>query len=246
MPEDTILYDLPSKGRCSCWSLNPWKARLALNYKAIPYRTEWVEYPDLKPTLSALGIPPNPPGTNNGAVYSSPAVRFSDGTYVMDSDNIVHALDRMQPEPSLHLDNGYTDRVQAAVLEAHVALVPINLPRVPVKLLRPASREYFETTREKRFGMPLEELAKSEKAGESAWKAAEPGMEKLRAILHEHEEGPYVMGKTVSFADFHIAGFWRFVQVLDEDGDVFDRGMRFDESFPKHFDACKEWLRRDD
>ena len=69
----TILYDLPSK-QGGCWSLNPWKsealhfpkfeqeqqlrffppARLALNFKQIPYETQWVEYPDLKKTLSAL------------------------------------------------------------------------------------------------------------------------------------------------------------------------------------------------
>jgi hypothetical protein len=28
----TILYDLPSKGQCACWSLNPWKSKsLALS-----------------------------------------------------------------------------------------------------------------------------------------------------------------------------------------------------------------------
>jgi len=29
-------------------------ARLALNYKRIPYKTEWVEYPDLEPKFKAL------------------------------------------------------------------------------------------------------------------------------------------------------------------------------------------------
>jgi hypothetical protein len=64
-----ILYDLPSKGRCACWSLNPWKgrfvrkckkihlpilyiARLALNFKGVDYKTIWLEYPDVAPTLS--------------------------------------------------------------------------------------------------------------------------------------------------------------------------------------------------
>ena len=30
------------------------QARLALNYKKIPYTTEWVEYPDLAPKFKAL------------------------------------------------------------------------------------------------------------------------------------------------------------------------------------------------
>ena len=79
----TIFYDLPSKGHCACWSYNPWKskwrgpvnftplsaspadsatlfdgalARLALNYKNIDYKTEWLEYPDIAPTLKDLSV----------------------------------------------------------------------------------------------------------------------------------------------------------------------------------------------
>ncbi|KAK3110191.1 hypothetical protein LTR53_015779 [Teratosphaeriaceae sp. CCFEE 6253] len=245
MSQETILYDLPSQGRCSCWSLNPWKARLSLNYKQIPYRTEWIEYPDLRASLSALGLPPNPEGTNY-ADYSSPAARLSDGTYHMDSLQIAHALEKLHPAPSLHLDGGAIARVQRVVLAFQRSLAAIAMPRIPVKVLRPASREYFRTTRAKRFGMPLEELAMSEQAGEGAWEAAQPSMAELKAILHERGEGPYVMGATVSFADFIIAGFWRFLQILDEDGDLFGRALEFDESFVRHYEACKQWLERDD
>lgn len=85
MANEIVLYDLPSTAKCACWSLNPWKgmalhriytyewgqlgkfeadsvlmmitARLALNYKGLPYKTEWVEYPDLKSRFMELGIP---------------------------------------------------------------------------------------------------------------------------------------------------------------------------------------------
>ncbi|PSN72789.1 hypothetical protein BS50DRAFT_568392 [Corynespora cassiicola Philippines] len=49
-----ILYDIPSKEPKTCWSLNPWKPRLILNYKGIDYKTEWVEYPDLAPYFKSL------------------------------------------------------------------------------------------------------------------------------------------------------------------------------------------------
>ncbi|TVY25310.1 hypothetical protein LHYA1_G005422 [Lachnellula hyalina] len=52
------LYDLPSKGHCRCWSLNPWKTRLALNFKNIDYKTEWIEYPDIASRLSPQSVPP--------------------------------------------------------------------------------------------------------------------------------------------------------------------------------------------
>jgi hypothetical protein len=69
--DQIILYDLPSKPPCQSWSLNPWKstrqnhhpfyaytdttlARLLLNYKGIPYKTEWIEYPDVEPKFKSL------------------------------------------------------------------------------------------------------------------------------------------------------------------------------------------------
>jgi hypothetical protein len=60
-----VLYDIPCKGRCAAWSANTlkgsvpshparsWKiadssvARLALNFKGVPYETTWIEYPDI-------------------------------------------------------------------------------------------------------------------------------------------------------------------------------------------------------
>lgn len=48
-----VLYDIPSlKG--TCMSHNVWKARLVLNYKQIPYRTEWLQHPQIEPTLKSL------------------------------------------------------------------------------------------------------------------------------------------------------------------------------------------------
>jgi len=95
-----ILFDLPSKDRCACWSYNPWKIRLALNFKGIDYKTEWLEYPDIAAKFKSFGIPPN----KKGAEYTIPAVRLADGTYLMDSLQIAGALEMVYPTPSLHLD----------------------------------------------------------------------------------------------------------------------------------------------
>lgn len=54
MAAEMVLYDIPSKPRCHGWSVNPWKTRMALNYKRIPYKTEWTELPDLAPKLKKL------------------------------------------------------------------------------------------------------------------------------------------------------------------------------------------------
>ncbi|KIJ24308.1 hypothetical protein M422DRAFT_274949, partial [Sphaerobolus stellatus SS14] len=48
-----ILYDMPSKTG-QPWNQMPMRTRLSLNFKEIPFKTEWLEYPDIKPTLLKL------------------------------------------------------------------------------------------------------------------------------------------------------------------------------------------------
>lgn len=48
-----ILYDLAcTKG--VCFSPVVWRIRLMLNYKRIPYKTIFLEFQDIKPTLKEL------------------------------------------------------------------------------------------------------------------------------------------------------------------------------------------------
>lgn len=212
MSEEVILYDIPSKDPRRSWSLNPWKsssqtmllipvkspkdtdqcwiARLILNLKGIPYKTEWLEYPDIAPTLKPFGIPPSEPPAS---AYSCPTIRISD-KYVMDSRKIADVLEKEQPSPSLHLDSSILKKVEGLAPQCIMPLGPVFMPRIPRLLLNPRSAEYFERTREERFGMTLSQLEK-EKGGEGAWKAAEPKWKELGTLL-KAEGGPFFMGKT--------------------------------------------------
>lgn len=244
---EIILVDLPSKGnKPQAWSLNPWKARASLNYKNIPYKTEWVEYPDLAPTLSSRGVPKND-GAAAYTDYTSPAAKFPDGTWVMDSRKIAEALETLQPMPTLHMDRGdVIDKTQAVVLELFGHLRPEVMPRIPPTLLNARSAEYFEETRAKRFGMSLKDLAKSDKAGEAAWKGAEPSIKQLAEILKE-KPGVFVLGEEVSFADFVIGGMFHMLRLLDNDGDgdLYGRLVKQDEAFAKHCQAVSAFFERD-
>lgn len=50
---EVILYDLACT-KNECFSLAVWRIRLMLNYKLIPYRTTFLEFPDIEPTLKGL------------------------------------------------------------------------------------------------------------------------------------------------------------------------------------------------
>lgn len=57
MTEETepeiVLYDLACDKRM-CFSPVVWRIRLMLNYKRIPYKSVFLEFPDIEPTLKQL------------------------------------------------------------------------------------------------------------------------------------------------------------------------------------------------
>lgn len=91
----------------------------------------------------------------------------------------------------------------------------IFVPLVPKRILGPASQEYWYRTREKEDG-PLDELWETQ-GGEIGWDKTEPSLRAATALLKENPEGPFILGKQVSYADFCWAGFILFTKALGED-----------------------------
>ncbi|KAF2856035.1 glutathione S-transferas-like protein [Plenodomus tracheiphilus IPT5] len=237
---DVIFYDLANK-QGTCWSLNPWKTRMILNYKSIPYTTQWVEYPDLTPTLSALGIPPIPktaPGYS--ADYTSPAIRYANGTYAMDSWPIAHDLEAQYPEPPLHLDDPVVIQVRDLIGDFFTPLRAHLLPRVPY-LLPERSAEYFYRTRKVRFGKSLQQVGSE--AGEKNWEDAK-NPAKVTGDLLRKNGGPFFLGETVSYADFIFVSALQCFKRVDEG--MFKRLMGLDPAFEKMYEASKQWLENAD
>ncbi|KAF2494772.1 hypothetical protein BU16DRAFT_511370 [Lophium mytilinum] len=235
--QDIILYDLPSKGRCHCWSPNAWKTRLALNYKGLAYKTEFTEYPDIAPKLEALGLPPDPVDHD----YTIPALKLGD-EYFMDSMVIAKELEKRYPTPSLNLDSPKIKRTRGLLGPALESLRPIWMPKVPDSLLRERSVEYFYRTRAERVGMPLEEYAEK-KGGEQRWMEALMAIDDLAAFVSA-TEGPFVDGNDVSYADFIIVGAMFFIKRIDEKD--FERLLENAKPVLQQLEACAQWFKQDD
>ncbi|KAL6703278.1 hypothetical protein ACN47E_010066 [Coniothyrium glycines] len=239
-PSKVVLYDLPSV-QGTAWSLNPWKTRMILNYKGIDYQTDWVEYPDLAPKFESWGIPPNPkdaPGYF--ADYSSPAIKYDDGTLAMDSWPIALELEKRYPSPSLHLDNpivlhmrDHTALMMRPIFNRLAARIPLILPE--------RSAEYFHETREKIFGKSVEQL--EAEAKESDWASILDEVKRTGDLLRKND-GPFFLGETVSYADFIFVSMLQFFKRINND--VFERFIALDPAFPKVFEACKPWLAKED
>ncbi|KAF1991367.1 hypothetical protein K402DRAFT_367884 [Aulographum hederae CBS 113979] len=232
-----ILYDLPSKDRCACWSLNPWKPRLVLNFKGIDYETEWTEYPDIAPKMKSFGIPPK----DERYPYTIPVLKLHD-KHIMDSAAIVPALEEAYPTPSLHLDDPILPQVFEAVNSLAGPLRGVLLPKVPKVLLNPRSAEYFFRTRKEALGMDLEEYERRE-GGEKAWEGARQAIAHLGVLLKE-KSGAYFLGEEVSYADFVFVGFLEWAR--RSCGETYERLVKDEPAFALLRQACEPWLARDD
>lgn len=167
---------------------------MILNYKEIPYTTEWVEYPDLAPKFKALSIPPNPkdaPGYF--AEYSSPAIKYADGTYQMDSWPIAHSLEKQYPTPSLHLDDPIVVQIRDHLPNIMDPIRALVIPRV-VFLLNERSAEYFHETREKLFGKKLEQVENDADVSE-CWEKIKGPVKEAGDLLRKNG-GPFFLGET--------------------------------------------------
>ncbi|KAF7560081.1 hypothetical protein G7046_g4076 [Stylonectria norvegica] len=239
--DQIVFFDLPSKPPCTAWSLNPWKTRLLLNFKGLDYKTEWIEYPNVKPTLE-----PHVSSNDGGMEYTIPTVKFPDGTYVMDSRKIVNRIEESHPEPPLHLDSPVLSKLEALMPKIMGALRPVYVPWVPKRILNDASLEYWYRTRSATVGMPLDQLEK-EQGGQPAWDAAKPVLAEVEALLKQNPEGPFFLGKTVSYADFVWVGFLIFLQRIGQD--VIEELYKVSGDAQLHKDileAAAPWSKRND
>lgn len=116
------------------------------------------------------------------------------------------------------------------------------IPRVPVELLNDRSAEYFYATRKERFGKELSEVART-LATEENWEKGREPAKQVGEWLRE-KEGPFFLGETVSYADFIFVGMLQMMKRIDEG--LFKKFCEFDPAFEKVYEACGEWLKKDD
>ncbi|KAK7967945.1 uncharacterized protein PG986_002222 [Apiospora aurea] len=204
------LFDLPSQGRCATWSLNPWKTRMNLNFKGVDYKTEWLEYPDIKPRLEKHVTLPEGQTT-----YTIPTVILPDGSYLTDSLAIAHKLEELYPEPKLAgIETPAFDRLAKDLLPGVMGdLRPVYFSRLPERVLNQASYEYWQTTRAEALGLGKRPDELTDADRDAAWaKLAESGkLKQVSALLKaQAENGPYFEGKDIGFVDFAWTGFLVF------------------------------------
>ncbi|KAK3353798.1 hypothetical protein B0T25DRAFT_221163 [Lasiosphaeria hispida] len=218
----------------TCCSPNPWKTRLALNFKNLPYTTTWVPLPDIPKVRTSLQIPACRKFQDGADFFTLPIIQDpTTDALVGDSFDIAIYLQKTYPA------SGGGDLFPPQTLD--FALTPNLAILVPLSERRggPEFAEYanFNANVDAAFSVhvqltvqefPLDpataEATKAEfvrRAGVSSWddfalvgEAREKTKDSFRDTLGglaklflRDASGPFLLGARASYADL-IVGAW--------------------------------------
>lgn len=192
-----VLYDLVGTDDRR-FSPHCWRTRMALAHKALECEARPVRFTEIR----AIG---------DGRCKTVPAIE-DNGRLIVDSWAIAKYLEETYPErPSLFGGLGgetLTRFVQSwCVSVLHAGLAPL-IVRDIWEHLAPEDRDYFRTTREKRFGRTLEEV----QAGrESRLEGFRKSLDPVRLSLREH---PFLGGDGPLYADYLVFGALQWARVI--------------------------------
>ncbi|TFK37165.1 hypothetical protein BDQ12DRAFT_753114 [Crucibulum laeve] len=211
------FYDFPSTKPGQAWNPNTWKTRYSLNYKQIPYKTEWVEYPDVAGLCKKIGIPPTSKNADGSDLYTLPAIYDSStGTGIADSLLIAEYLEKTYPDtPKLFphgtavLQSSFNDAFMSKLEALWQFVLPVTATR-----LNPSSEEYFTRTRTAVFGKPLKDVFPKGEEHVAEWKKLKDGFVAIDGWYQKSGGSTFIMGETPVFADFIIGGFVFFAKAI--------------------------------
>lgn len=215
-----LLYDIPRPKlpqQEKAWNLNTWKARYTLNIKGIPYKTVWVEHPDIAETAKKIGAAPTTKTPAGEPMYTLPMIYdLKTKTAVSESLAIARYLDATYPSYGPRIVPEHAAGVQGALANTFFfsfvkSILPNLFPSIATQL-GPRGEEYYRRTHPPWFGgKTLEDDCLPGPVTEARW-------DQLQTVLGDTakwidvEAGPFFMGETISFIDLQIAAVLTFLK----------------------------------
>jgi glutathione S-transferase len=212
------LYELTGAEDARRFSPYCWRIRMSLRHKGLPFEGipwRFIEKERLVPAGSQL----------------VPVIRDGE-RWVHDSMAIAEYLEERYPDRPSLFGSAHGAALARLVAAWTDRTVQLNASR-PILMdiyacLHPGDRDYFRTTREKRFGKPLEEVCPDPQAELPSFRLL---LEPARRVLLKQA---YLAGEAPNYADYALYGtfmWWRMTSRL----------APFEQS-----DVMSDWLARMD
>lgn len=240
-----VLYDVafapPYEENTS--APNPWKTRYALNFKGVPYSTQWVQMPDITKVRRSLGIPACRKFADGTDFYTLPIVTDSKTAAVVgDSFDIANYLQNTYPDagagdlfPSQQLDyvcpgdslvplSEQNDSVHAdyARFNTNVDMAFSVHAQLMGTGMRwdPAFEDEIKAEFLRRTGMKSwDDMAIDGEARDKLKGSLRDALRDLAAMLQRDATGPFMLGGTPSYADIIIGAWLRMMSKTVPEGE---------------------------
>ncbi|KAF8600094.1 hypothetical protein BDV93DRAFT_589894 [Ceratobasidium sp. AG-I] len=222
-----IFYDIG--GLNGYWAPNPYKTRLTLNYKRLPYRVEYIEFGEVEQTMKAMGIPPT---SKTFPYYTLPMIADPSSdpnkgpTYVSESFVIAMYLDDKYPSPKYPAVLPVNTRPLQKIFVEHywptiaATLVPLFFYKVPA-ILNANAKEYMYRSRGEDKFKPLSD-SEFDQLLEAAHQKTDSLVEILELGSGNGGASLFGLGNTLTFADFAVGTVLNFAhRVEGEDSKVW-------------------------
>jgi glutathione S-transferase len=169
--------------------------RYSLNYKDLPYKVEWIEMADIEALCKRIGAKPTTVKSDGSPLYTLPVIHDpTTDTVVSESAAIAEYLDRAYPSTPILFPTG-TFALQHAFIDACSTAIRPGFG--------PIANEWFTKAKETRLGLEPGEPNPLWLNREDNWRKVREGFDTINRWLENNKSaGMYVMGDTVSFADF--------------------------------------------
>ncbi|OOQ81903.1 hypothetical protein PEBR_41114 [Penicillium brasilianum] len=246
-PGSIVFYDIAMRPPVekNCCSVNPWKTRLALNFKGVPYSTSWVPLPDIAKVRNSLKVPPCRKFADGSDFFTLPIIEdHATNSLVGDSFDIAVYLQKTYP------DSGAGDLFPPQTLD--YVFTPPSAIAVPLSDCREGEfSEYakFNMYVDAAFSTHVQlsvqcfpfdpataEISKSEfarRAGVSSWddfslvgearektkESFQKSLGELAKIFQKDTSGPFVLGTKASYADLIVGGWLRLMRATLPDSE---------------------------
>ena len=232
-PSPIVFYDIGMKPPVekNCCSPNPWKTRLALNFKGLPFSTTWVPLPEVAKVRNSLKLPACRKFADGTDFYTLPIIQDpSTSSLVGDSFDIAVYLQKTYPNsgqgdlfPCQTLDYVFTTDLLIPLSECRTSDFP-EYAKFNMNVDAAFTTYVQLTIQEFPFDPASAEISKAEfarRAGVSSWddftlvgEAREKVKDSFRDMLGglaklflKDTSGPFLLGTRASYADI-IVGAW--------------------------------------
>ncbi|ROT36893.1 hypothetical protein SODALDRAFT_380381 [Sodiomyces alkalinus F11] len=233
-----VLYDIafaPPYEENTC-APNPWKARYALNFKGVPYTTQWIQMPDITTVRRSLGLPACRKFADGTDFYTLPALTDSTtGSAIGDSFDIANHLQITFPDAgagdlfppqnlgfefhgtiAIPLSERDDDDLHAdyARFNANVDMAFTMHAQLMAHGMRwdPAYEDRIKAEFMRRTGaQSWDDLAIAGEARDKLKVSLRDALRDLAAMFQRDATGPFLLGGRPSYADVIVGGWLRMM-----------------------------------